>query len=155
MRTVFAHKLTRKILILSILVGCLIFLALPERGRADDCTICDSTYNNAIAACRSAYQQCQLNGGANCEYNYSSCWGEASQAYTNCLSSCGSEYEPGGDRGSDPAARNSCVRSCDDVYWECHDAGGASTGSYQSCMAAGGEMEDCCFAERSNCLGGC
>ena len=155
MRTLFAHKLTRKILTLTILVGCLIFLALPGPSRADDCINCDWTYSSDIAACRNTYQQCQINGGFNCLYNYVSCWSNAAQAYTNCLQSCGSEYQPGGGRGEDPAARNSCVRSCDDVYWECHDAGGSPSGSYQSCMAAGGEMEDCCFAERSNCLGGC
>ncbi len=155
MLTVFAHKLTRKILILGTLVGCLIFLALPESSQADNCMNCDSAYSGAISACRGTYQQCQINGGSNCLYNYVSCWGNAAQTYTSCLQGCGSEYEPGGGRGEDPAARNSCVRSCDEVYWECHDNGGSSTGSYQSCMAGGGEMEDCCFAERANCLGGC
>lgn len=151
-----AQKLTRKLLILGILFGCLVLLALPQGIRADNCTDCDWAYNGAIQQCRANYSQCQVNYSVSyCDAIYMACWENAVDTYTSCLQSCGSEYDPGRGSGGDPAQRNSCVRSCDDVYWVCFENGGASTGTYQSCMASGGMVDDCCYAERSICLSGC
>jgi len=154
----FVQKLTRKLLALAILLGCSILLAWPEGMRADNCTTCDTTYNAAIQSCRSNYDTCLLwYSDAYCGSQYQSCWDTASSTYVSCISGCGSEYDPGhGGGGGDPTQRNSCVRGCDGVYWTCFENGGANTGTYQSCIAApGGNVEDCCFDERSICLQGC
>jgi hypothetical protein len=149
------QKLTRKLLALGILLGCLILLAWPQGMLADNCTNCDNTYNGAIDQCRSSYDQCLLvYSDAYCASQYQGCWDTASTTYVNCIQSCSSEYDPSHGGGGDPS-RNSCVRGCDEVYWTCFENGGANTGTYQSCMSNGGNVEDCCFAERTICLGGC
>ena len=155
-----AHKLTRRLLILGILLGCLVFLALPPGMRAqDECyTTCDSTYNSGVTDCRIDYAVCEILGlypQSYCESQFGTCWFNASNSYSSCVTHCGYDSIPGRGSGGDPAFRNSCVRSCDDVYWTCFDNGGAATGTYQSCIASGGTLDDCCFAERSICLTGC
>src|SRR6266850_4685473 len=149
-------RLMQRLLILGVLMGCLVLIVAPQKTLADSCTDCDWAFNGAIATCRAEYANCMASWwipGSVCEANYSNCWGGAASTYSSCLGNCGSEYQPG-ERGSQPGARNSCVQSCDQVYWECHYNGGANTGTYQSCIAGGGDPDDCCYDERSYCLAG-
>src|SRR5436305_4473757 len=58
------QKLTRKLLILGILLGCLLFLVLTPSMRAQDsCTMdCESTDSTAIQNCTIDYIVCIVSG---------------------------------------------------------------------------------------------
>jgi hypothetical protein len=150
-------RLTRRLLILGVLLLCLTFFASQRPVYADACSDCTATYNNHVNFCYGILYLCQQLGGTACESLFETCWSNSTVAYYSCQSNncveSGGGREPGG--GEPPGWRTACVRACDDVYWACHDNGGANTGSYQSCVASGVDADDCCYLERVICLGGC
>jgi hypothetical protein len=157
--TIQILSLSRRLLILGVLLVCLIFLASQRPVYADACSDCTATYNNHVNFCYSILNLCQYLGGTSCESLFETCWSNSTVAYYNCQSnSCVGGGVVGGGResgGDPPGWRTACVQGCDEVYSTCHDNGGANTGSYQSCVASGVDSDDCCYLERVICLGGC
>ena len=156
--TIQILSLTRKLLILGVLLACLTFLASQRPVYADACSDCTTTYNNYVSFCYSLKYVCEQLGGTSCESVFETCWTNSTMAYYNCQSNnCveggGGGRESGG--GNPPGWRTACVQTCDEVYGTCYNNGGANTASYQSCVASGNNLEDCCDLERVICLGGC
>ncbi len=151
MLKVLTQRLMRRLLILTILVGCLILLAAPELTHADLWGECDAAFEARMDICMDDFIDCQLFGpqpGHTCMGDYNQCMNNAITTHTNCLAG-----QPGPGGGGQQGERNSCIQACDEVYWDCSDNGGANTASYQSCFeASGGEVDDCCYAERVHCM---
>ena len=157
-RSIEILNLTRRLLILGVLLVCLTFLASERPVYADACSECTTTYNNYLNFCYSLKSLCEQFGGTACESVFETCFTNSTMAYYSCqFNSC---VEGGGGRdsgggGTPPGWRTACVQGCDQVYYTCADNGGAPTGSYQTCLASGNDMDDCCYLERVICLGGC
>jgi|SRR6266850_2334954 len=151
---VVTHKLTRRLLILSILIGASIVLISPPPTHADECSACNYAWTAQSNQCLSDRNTCEALDHPNCATTYYACITLAVAAYENCLDGCGSEG--GGTRGGDPSGgRSPCVQSCDTADYACISNGGVNTSSFQDCMATQNDVEMCCDVERAICLTGC
>jgi hypothetical protein len=143
-------RLVQRLLILSVMVGCLILLTAPQLAHADLWGECDAAFEARNDICFENWFNCILDGPQpyhTCSGDYNQCMTNAIETHTNCLAG-----QPGPGGGGDEGHRTSCIQACDEVYFECY-YNGANTGSYEDCMeASDGNAEDCCYAERVHCM---
>lgn len=132
------HRLVQRLVVLSILIGALIFLALPEPALADTHE-CDDSYSDEIIDCGVAYQFCLVTNPhpENCapqwhgclyqsQYQFGTCSSSAfegprplpvidearSQCYEACQTACADIPVP----GEKLLCLDSCGENCDDTY---------------------------------------
>jgi hypothetical protein len=92
-------KITRQLLIIGILLGCLSFILYrPQLSvRADPCTdSCDSDYYTCTSYCDNQANDCWNSGYWNCDTERWNCYNSCDDQHNSCLSAC-----TGGGGGDD------------------------------------------------------
>jgi hypothetical protein len=117
------RQLAFKLLMLSVLLGCLAIFSQPVKGVYAQCSSCDETY-----------YLCRING----VYSLDQCRND----YLACTSTCAyrDPYGGGGGGGGGGGCgivRSPCEQACNEGRRDCLDNGGDTCGAdYQACMTS-------------------
>jgi hypothetical protein len=136
------QRLVRKLFILGVLIGSLIFLASPQSTRADIWGECDAEFiDNAVPACVDTAVTCILYitpctdpgwGSDCCIHEYNGCLDQGGLDHTACINATDPDPEPypvihhflqwclqgchqGCDQLTDPGERFACYMPCSDA----------------------------------------
>ena len=140
-----SFRVLRRLLILSLLCGCLFVLSTPLQQvvLGATCKQCDTNFGNCLVVCFYDHDYCDnytWGSQAYCDQQYDECAGSCQQSYSQCYDLCTlRDPNTGEDTGSHNSAcghtRSSCELACNNALHQCGQNGGSDCGStYQDCM---------------------
>src|ERR1700730_4158732 len=130
----------RRLVILGILCGCLVFFWSNRVVLAATCTECDNNLSTCYTNCRTAQTPCEsIHTYDYCDAAASDCRTGCYNNYQTCLNDCTVDGSGGGGGGGGGCGlgRTVCERNCGIARNDCVAEGRGTCGQeYFSCMAA-------------------
>ena len=137
MMTSTIARISRKLVILCMLTGCLFFLNSSEVvNAAADCATCDATHGTCLTTCLAQRAFCSLNQSeAACAQAYLICVSNCNAPYVVCIQGCVGPGGGGGGGNGCGRGRTPCEMNCASLIQGCVQGGGVTCAEdYQACM---------------------